>query len=514
MQPSATARVPRSPDPPRAAVRWGSLVVLASLAWNGLGQIRHELWRDELQAWALARDSDSLVNLLHNMRYEGHPPLWHTLLFPLAQSGAGPWTMQVTSLLVGAASVGVVWRWAPLPRWQRAGFAFAYIPAYEYTVISRTWGVGVLLLVSALAAACQFRVRWPLVGGLLGLLSLTTLFGAILATAVAAGLVIRSGSLSPTTLVARMRQPEVAGGAALLAAGLGTAALTTWTPRDAESAGWFLQFSPTQAGRALHAFWRGLVPLPSSLAGVRETNIFDYLPGPAKSLLALVLVVGLTLVLTRERTALTVWLVTLLSSSAVAYFKTPQSVRQAGTLFLAFLAAVWLARAQTARPRGRDRKVSALGLLIVAHVIAGLIVSVADLRRPFSGSEQAASMVHELDPAGSALLVGDIDYSASAVGIRLRREIYYPASKRSGTYLVWGAGRRCVAPAEEPRACLSKERLLADKTLLDAGRDGRRVLLLLTYPLRDSRLMPLGKTAEAITDDEIYWLYDLRPDDG
>jgi hypothetical protein len=38
--------------------------------------LHHEMWRDELQAWLIARDSDSIAQLFfQNLRYEGHPGL-------------------------------------------------------------------------------------------------------------------------------------------------------------------------------------------------------------------------------------------------------------------------------------------------------------------------------------------------------------------------------------------------------------------------------------------------------
>jgi len=43
------------------------------------GILHHEMWRDEFQAWLVARDADSLVQLAGNVRYEGNPMLWHQL---------------------------------------------------------------------------------------------------------------------------------------------------------------------------------------------------------------------------------------------------------------------------------------------------------------------------------------------------------------------------------------------------------------------------------------------------
>ena len=48
---------------------------------------RHEPWADEAQAWLIARDS-TLVQLWTSLgRYEGTPPLWHTLLQALQGLG-------------------------------------------------------------------------------------------------------------------------------------------------------------------------------------------------------------------------------------------------------------------------------------------------------------------------------------------------------------------------------------------------------------------------------------------
>ena len=42
---------------------------------------RHGLWRDELQGWTIVRSSATPWALLHNLRYEGHPPLWYLVLW-------------------------------------------------------------------------------------------------------------------------------------------------------------------------------------------------------------------------------------------------------------------------------------------------------------------------------------------------------------------------------------------------------------------------------------------------
>ena len=55
----------------------------------------HGMWLDELQPWCVARDSSSLMDLYHNTRFEGHPPLWYVLLFVITRFSDNPVLMQV-----------------------------------------------------------------------------------------------------------------------------------------------------------------------------------------------------------------------------------------------------------------------------------------------------------------------------------------------------------------------------------------------------------------------------------
>ena len=56
------------------------LVLLIYVVLIFIVVLNHEQWADEAQAWLLARDSSLFGLLFKNMRYEGHPPLWHLIL--------------------------------------------------------------------------------------------------------------------------------------------------------------------------------------------------------------------------------------------------------------------------------------------------------------------------------------------------------------------------------------------------------------------------------------------------
>jgi hypothetical protein len=62
-------------------VRFALMVTAGFFVIALLGILSHEMWRDEHQAWLVARDANSLSQLLDNMNYEGNPALWHFFLY-------------------------------------------------------------------------------------------------------------------------------------------------------------------------------------------------------------------------------------------------------------------------------------------------------------------------------------------------------------------------------------------------------------------------------------------------
>jgi hypothetical protein len=117
--------------------------------------IHHEKWADEAQAWLLARDLDLPTLWFKELRYEGTPGLWHSILW-LAQhilhipySGLG-----AIGLLLATVGVAFMLLRAPFPAYVRYLLAFSYFMLYQYAVIARPY---VLLPLLAFAAALLFK---------------------------------------------------------------------------------------------------------------------------------------------------------------------------------------------------------------------------------------------------------------------------------------------------------------------------------------------------------------------
>src|SRR5437868_8612021 len=70
-----------------------------------IGILNHEMWRDELHCWLVARDAHSFAQLYQNRSYDGHPVLWYALLYILTWFTVSPVAMQVLLLILAAGSV-------------------------------------------------------------------------------------------------------------------------------------------------------------------------------------------------------------------------------------------------------------------------------------------------------------------------------------------------------------------------------------------------------------------------
>lgn len=114
------------------------------VSWTGM--LHHEIWFDEAQAWLIARDSSSISDLLQNLQYEGHPLLWHLLLFIITKFTSDPFWMQVLHVFLATVTVFIFLKNAPF-RWLfKILFIFGYFMVFEYSILSRNYMLGVLFL--------------------------------------------------------------------------------------------------------------------------------------------------------------------------------------------------------------------------------------------------------------------------------------------------------------------------------------------------------------------------------
>ena len=81
------------------------------------------------------------VAILHQMGYEGSPPLWHLLLWGLIRLHLPYAALGAVSLTLVAAGMYIWLRWSPLPAPVRLLVPFAFYYQYQYAVVARSYAL-------------------------------------------------------------------------------------------------------------------------------------------------------------------------------------------------------------------------------------------------------------------------------------------------------------------------------------------------------------------------------------
>ena len=442
---------------------------------------RHEMWRDEIQAWLLARDSTGPIDLFRHLKYEGHPGLWHLSLMPLTRLTWNPAIMQAFHLLIAAAAVYVFCAKSPFTRLQKALFAFGYFTLYEYAILCRNYGVGMLLL-CLFAVAYRERVERPLRPAIaLALLAHTSVHALIVTIALLGALFLDHVLRSLTDREnAPLRRARVWVSLLVVVAGIGTSALQLNPPAGTGVAeGWKTAYVRGEAEKAVKLVTHAYLPVPETKRGFWGSHRLgrkDWFAGEFYNrhrfgvAVGLVALFAMTL-LTRPAAfaAFGVGTVGLLTFFYVKYFG---SMRHHGFLYLALITALWIGRSAWASWRGawafadrwlwRVGSVALTGILVV-QAWGGVTAARMEREHVFSHAKNLAEYMRE-NGLTDHVIIGQYDPAASAVLGYLRKDrFYYTNGARFDSFIVWDQARKEIASDDQ---VVAAARELADDTLV------------------------------------------------
>lgn len=479
---------------PHASVTYTSVVLALWVALAVLRLLTHEMWRDELQAWMIARNSATPFELINNLRYEGHPGLWPFCLYVVSRLTASPVGMQVFNLVVGTVSAGILIRWAPFSRWITASIAFGYFIAYEYGTLSRSYSLGVLCVVAFCALwTSAHRRRITLSALALAALALTSIYGVLVAAGLAAGALWETWSDRQDAA----RNRRLATFAVIVALGMAATVLFVRQPADAGfNVPPRLAPDPNVALHSLGAVWRGLAPVPPMQQDFWNRDILE--PRPfIRAFAGLALFGCALLVLWPSRAAFIAFAVGAGGLLAFSYIVYSGGVRHHGHYFLLFMAACWMMAASASHSR---QWAPFLGLLAAVQIAVGGFASAMDVRLKFSGSRDTAAYIREHYPPNTPIVV-EPELPGVPLAAWLARDVYFAQSDRFGGFVLWNNQRQ--AP-NFGRAFTAADRL--------ASSSGHAVLLVTTYrEAPPSRFKHVGHFSGQIVKEETYDIYVVEP---
>jgi hypothetical protein len=409
----------------------------------------HAMWIDEAQAFIIARDSPNPLALLHNLRYEGHPPLWHFLLWLITRLTVRPEAMQAFHLTLAATTVFLVARYSPFPLLAKILFPFGYFPLFEYGIISRNYQLLMLLSFAFVALWQRRRTAFLPLSLLLAGLAITHVLGVILAAALSLMLLFdalltpdgrRSIRLHPLSFTLALL---IAAGGALL-----SVKLLIPPPDYGYSVGWHTTWDRSQAIHVLSILWDGLLPLPPHYVHFWQ----NILPHGSPEIIEQAAQGGVGLALIALLCMITSWrailfyLISTLGQLSFSYIKFFGGVRHHGVLFITLIAALWIAWGlqkplPAASPLWRKalRWPPRLALIafLAIHVHSAALAAYYAWQVPFAAGKAAGlALAHNLHP--DDLLVADMEFVAPSLAPYVPGHSFiFPATHRTGTFILW-----------------------------------------------------------------------------
>lgn len=477
----------------------------------------HEMWRDELQAWLLARDSHTVTELFQNLKYEGHPALWHLLLMPLTRVFQSPISMQYFNLLISTASVYILGRCSPFSWPQKILIAFGYYIFYEYGTIARNYSLGVLLAFTVCALFPLRKERPFAVAIALVLLGNTSVLGLILAIAFWVGLFYdqcwsgrEEHDVRPDNSAAWL-----AGLATLV--GFGATILQLKPPADSGFAvAWTFTYSTGRLNEAILAFQDAYFPISKLQFNYWNSRILP--AGGGFAMIAMVLNICIFLVVARNLlsrpVAAIVYIFATLCLVAFFYTKYIGAWRHHGFIYLALISGLWIAPfcKQTYKTR-LSRYWPALpnssfhiifSAVLVIQVVGTTIAAFQEYKYPFSQARDAATFIRN-QGLDQLPIVGDGSPQASAVaGYLPNKQFFYIDADRFGSFVRWDNQRNKLVNGA-----------LLDKVGEIGMNSPEGVLLVFNHPLSldgvdSSKFVLLYESAPAVVGDEVFFVYRVK----
>ena len=421
------------------------------------------MWRDELNALAIAWDSPTIPSLFWHIHHEGHPWLWYVILWIPSRFTQSVLVLKFVQGIVSTAIILFVALRSPFRTWEKALVLAGYFFVFEYTVLSRMYGVMLLMFVLYLWWRTT-RPESPILSAVfLGLIASVDTLGIMLSFALLL-------EYAYTAFERRQRSPLFSRKMAISAMAVYGALLlfAVWSARPAADISWRTTGRPFKDAKSMSHLYDAFLNytiLPFFAVKSPRSHFF-WNPELHLSSLAytapMLILLGMVYLSFRKRKNLLLLIgLTILAGTAFRHLIYPGYERHFGVVFLGFLAAAWMVRAE---------EPSALlpisvYILLAISALSGVWATIGSWKRPFSYNKAAAEWIvaNHLDKMP---LVGEEDTSVIGVAEYLHRPIYQIECECVDTYLLFSSRRDSFTKSDAPRRILRAAHFYHDQPLL------------------------------------------------
>ncbi len=461
---------------------WAAIVATLSF--------RHQVWRDEMRALSLALSGDTLPQMFATLHGEGHPLVWYLILRLAYFAFHTAVVLKLAAFAIAAAAASLFLYRSPFPYVLRALFLFSPLMLFEYSVLSRNYGISIVFMF-LVAMSLSAGVKRPmLIGALLFLLANTNAHSVVFA---AGYMVVLLGDwlVGPRRAGNFGRMVAIPG--AFAVAGAVVCFLTVW---------------PAANDLAAHAFVHD-TPLRSLLGALISPGSFfeDVLPSgflasqgiPFDGLVGTIILYAMVFGLARHPARLVAGLLGIFGLALLFSYVYPGSARHEGLIIPYILSLYWIGLGRGEVGADALLRGISLGYLIPIALFLTICIGapflVRQLDTPYSMSGRVGALLNG-DPAlKDAIVISDLDYNLEPLPYYCGNTTYLVRESRYGKVPIF---------TERAKLDLSLSNLLATAHQLKSD-SGRPVVILVTADLAETG-------SETVTRTVYGWLF--RYDDA
>jgi hypothetical protein len=432
---------------------------------SSIGILHHEMWRDELQAWMVARDAHSVTQLFQNVKYEGHPALWHLFLYALSSVTHDPYIMQVFHVLISTAFVFLINRYAPFSLLSKILITFGYYSFYEYNIISRNYGLGFLFVVIILMLYKNRRQHYVLISLVLFFLANTHVHALMLSGLLSLVLLIDYIQNVRTGAFEKVSMLKLSLCCLIVVSGWATSYVQIKPEADNSFPVNYPKPDEDHEGRRAFAIFK-LVTAYYAIPKLGQlhfwnTNYFEPTTlkdgvetvdnGKLNVFFPFLTFLIFFLYFLRKPLILALYTIGSLGFIYLFYYTALTHIRYCGHLFVLLFACMWIETyykekiysikwLNSLSLAGKKSGKYLFLLVLVTGFIGGVGSYFKDLNEPFSSSTELVDYLKE-NNLEKLKIYAVPDFIVSPVAGILDRTLYYPQRKAEETFVIWNQNR-------------------------------------------------------------------------
>lgn len=363
---------------------------------TGVAIFHHELWSDELHSWNIAKASKSFSDLISNTRYEGHPPLWYSILWIVSQFTHDVNIIQWVQLIIAISIVFLILFFSPFPFVTKLLIPFGYFFLYEYGIFSRNYAIGILCaFFICIILRKDFKYKTQMYYFFLFLLSNTHLLALGLAAGFHIYFLLGFLEKKGKAIVLHI----LAGIIVLI-----PSAYFIFPPADSSlgSDFWLQRWNAEQLSSIVKVPVKAFLPIPAwwnfhfwntefLVEAQLQWSFLKWIIG----ILSIALLVFTIKISRKDKNIFLFYMTILFMFFSLSLIIPFSNARQVGFIFIGFLLAYWMISYKHGVSKSQDRF---LHILLFVQVIAGIFSVAKEIKYPFSNAFRVKELVNKIPP--------------------------------------------------------------------------------------------------------------------